>query len=196
MWRGSAAVDQAAATMLGAGALSLLNYGTRLSGVLLAIGPAAIGATLMPRYAQAITAGRTATLRKPLIATLVGAGGLTAAVVAALVWGSEPLTRLALLRGAFTAADVHQVSQVQIFSLLQLPFAAAVSILSGLVASLKANHSMLPFRAAAVGLHAALDFYFLKPLGVRGIALSTTIVQGLMVCGLLTVVLRLVRKSD
>jgi putative peptidoglycan lipid II flippase len=196
MLRGSAAVDQAAAAMLGAGALSFLNYGTRLSTVLLAIGPAAIGATLMPRYAQAIASGRTALLRKSLVATLAVAGGLAAAVVAALIWGSEPLTRLALLHGAFTAADAHQVSKIQVFSLLQLPFATAVAILSGLVASLKANHSMLPFWAAAVAGHAALDFYFLKPLGVRGIALSTTIVQGLMVCGLVTVVLPLMRKSD
>ena len=57
---GSLFLGQSLAATLGLGAVSILNYGTRLVPVLIAMGPEALGISLLPRFSQMMTSGGSA----------------------------------------------------------------------------------------------------------------------------------------
>ena len=52
MLTGSNLVDQTMAAMLVAGSVSALNFGTRVTGVILAIGPTALSTAILPRFSK------------------------------------------------------------------------------------------------------------------------------------------------
>ncbi len=56
---GSALVDQSVAARLGSGSVAALSYGTRLLGVLMVIGPTAMGTAVLPHISAAAVLART-----------------------------------------------------------------------------------------------------------------------------------------
>ena len=188
MSAGAAFIGQAMATALGTGNVSLLNYGTRLAGVLIAIGPAALSVTILPRFSHMVAARDWERLKQSLWRILSGSV-LVAGVGAALLIGfSIPIVRLTLQRGAFNAADTRVVASVQAYSLLQLPFIVGITILMRILSALKANYALLPFSSAALVLSTALNYALMARYGVAGIALATSLAQALLFVALATLV--------
>ena len=177
---GSSLVDQAFAAMLAAGSVSVLGFGTRLPNVLLAIGSAALATAVFPRLSLLARRGDRAGFRRTLLGSIGWGTALTLPLIAALIWLSEPITRILFQRGAFTAAATASVSSVQQIALLQLPVAVAVAILTRAVASLRANEALLPIAAIALAANAGLDLALMHFFGLSGIALSTTAVQAVV----------------
>ena len=66
MSAGTAVIGQSMAAALGEGSVSILNYGTRLAGVLMAIGPAALGVTILPRFSYMAAARDSESLKQSL----------------------------------------------------------------------------------------------------------------------------------
>src|SRR5262249_172075 len=89
---------------------------------------------------------------------------------------TEPLTRLVLQRGAFTAADTLSFSQVQAYFALQGPLFVIMILYTRLVSSLKNTQVLVPFAIAAAIINFVTDFLLMKAFGVSGIALSTILV--------------------
>jgi putative peptidoglycan lipid II flippase len=186
----TAFIGQSMAAALGAGNVSILNYGTRLAGVLMAIGPAALSVTILPQFSLMVAARDWERLKQSLWRILAGSV-LAAGVCAALLIGfSIPIVRLTLQRGAFTAANTRVVAAVQSYSLLQLPFIVGITILMRILSALKANRTLLPFSAAAVVLSTALNYAMMTRYGVAGIALATSLAQALLFVALATLVFR------
>jgi putative peptidoglycan lipid II flippase len=189
-------VDQTAAAILGTGSISILNFGTRLPAVLLGIGPTAASTAILPRFSQMTAAGLWKKLKRSFtLAVLVNAGAM-ALLTGRLVWFSEPIVRIAFQRGAFTVADSHRVALVQSCSLLQVPFAVGLTIVTRLVASMKANSILMPVSIAGLLLNIAFDYTLMTRYGVAGIAISAAIVQGFMFAILTAIVLRRLSKRD
>jgi putative peptidoglycan lipid II flippase len=113
---------------------------------------------------------------------------VTIPVTAMLIVFSEPLVRLYLERGLFSAELTKDVARVQQFSLIQVPIAVTLALAMGLTAALRANR--LFFRVAVLGLvlNAISDFVLMKYLGAAGIAASDAI-AGLAMLGYLAVLL-------
>ena len=187
---GSVFLDQAMAAMLGAGAVSILNYGTRLVPVLIAVGPEALGITLLPRFSQMLVPGgrgRTTPFLNRFVAVAMAG---SAAVAGLLIGLSGPIVRLVFRHSALGAADASSVASVQSMSLLQLPFAVGVALLSRYVASARVNHILVPVSAAGLTLNAALNFLLTPRFAVAGIAMATTIAQAAVFMILLVAVSR------
>ena len=190
MSAGTAFIGQSMAAALGAGSVSILNYGTRLAGVLMAIGPAALSVTILPGFSHMVAARDWERLKQSLWRILSGSVLVACVGAALLIVFSIPIVRLTLQRGAFTAADTRVVASVQAYSLLQLPFIVGITILMRILSALKANRTLLPFSSAAIVVNTGLNYALMTHYGVAGIALGTSLAQALLFMALATLVFR------
>ena len=189
-------LDQSMAAMLGFGAVSILNYGTRLVAVLIAIGPEALGIILLPRFSQMVVEDGHTRLRRVLKRYVSIAMLGSAAITGVLFCLSEMIVKVALKHGAFSASDTLAVASVQKISLLQLPFAVGVSLLGRFIASAKLNWTLIPISACSLILNAVLNLLLMRRFSVAGIALSTTFAQAAMFTLLLIAVSRILRSRE
>lgn len=173
---GTGFIDQSMAAMLGAGSVASLNYGNRIVSVVLSTSAAALGTAVIPHFSRMVAtrdwAGVRHTMRKCHVMIFLTAIPLTILMV--LI--SEPLTRFLYQRGSFTVEDTHIVSQIQIFLALQTPFYMAGIIVVRMISSMRANHILMIGSAINLIVCASLNFFFMKQIGIRGIALSTSCV--------------------
>lgn len=172
------------------GSLSVLNYGTRLSAVLLGIGPAALGVTILPRFAELAAFQDGESLRLSLLRTLAGAAAMALPVTALLMAASSPIVQFALQHGAFTGSDTAAVAAVQRISLLQLPFAVCSILLTRVLAALAANRGLLPVSAIALIANVVLSMILIRSWGVLGIAAAISASQAILCVCLLWLVFR------
>jgi len=186
---GAPLIDQAIAATLAPGSVAALNYGTRFTLVMLAVGPAAVSTAILPHFSRLTVSEDWTQIRHSLRVYAAIILSVTIPVVALLIAISTPLVRIFFERGQFTGAATHVVATVQRFSLLQIPSSMVMALLLRLVSSMKANQLLL--RAAAFGavLNLVLDLALTRLMGISGIALSTAIVE----LASLIYVLRLVR---
>jgi putative peptidoglycan lipid II flippase len=185
---GSTFIDQGFATLLGTGGIAILTYGTKLTRVLLALGPAALGTAILPYLSRMAAEGNWTGIRKATRRFVLVICAVTIPVTLMLIAFSEPLVRIYLQRGLFSAEITKEVARVQQFSLIQIPIAVTLALAMGLTASLRANR--LFFRVALLGLvlNAISDFVLMKYLGAAGIAASDAI-AGLAMLGYLSLLL-------
>ena len=193
---GTLFLDQSMAAMLGSGAVSILNYGTRLVPVLIAVGPEALGITLLPRFSQMMVQGGHSQAGPFLKRFLAAAMAGSAIIAGILIWFSRPIVTFIYQHGAFAAADAFAVASVQSMSLLQLPFAVGIALLIRFVASARVNRILIPVSAAGLVLNAALNLLLMRKFAVVGIAMATTIAQAAVFVILLVAVIRILRRRE
>ncbi len=172
---GSVMVDQAMAAMLGAGSVSALGYGIKITNVALVVGTTAISTAVLPHFSAMSARQDWLGVRRTLGVYMRGVLAVSVPAVLALSWFAEPLVRVLLERGEFTTGDTLLVAAVQRYSLLQVPICMAGILVVRLISALRAN-SLLP-QGAVLNLVAntVLNLIFMRYWGVAGIALSTTI---------------------
>lgn len=174
---GAPLIDQAIAGMLVSGSVSALNYGTRLTAVLIAIGPMAVATAILPHFSKLIVTEDWADVRESLRSYAKIILAVTIPVIGFLVVFSEPLVRLFFERGQFTGAATGVVATVQRYSLLQIPPAMVMALVLRLISSMRANSLLLRAAAFSTALNLMLDLLLTRWMGIAGIALSTAIVQ-------------------
>lgn len=189
---GSGVVDQVMAGMLGAGSISALNYGTRLTSVLLAAGPAALATTIFPRLSRLAASGDWSAFRKIIRDFALLSIVLTIPLTLSLMYFSEPVVRMLFERGRFTAGDSHLVAQVQACSLAQIPFAVLLMLSMRVVSSLKRNRLLFYLGAVSFAANVLLNWLLMQQLGVIGIALATS---GVNVIGLAFLSMAMFRRN-
>ena len=170
---GSSIVDQGMAAMLAPGSVSVLNYGTRLSTVLLAVGPAALGTAIFPRLSQFSAAGRWTEFRGAIRTFAWLSAAVTLPLTLVLILASEQIARVMFERGAFTSADTRAVAFVQAMSLVQIPFSVLLMLLMRATSSIQANRALWRFCMLSLASNICLNLVLMRWLGVAGIALST-----------------------
>jgi putative peptidoglycan lipid II flippase len=177
---GAPIIDQAVAAMLGSGNVAALNYGTRFTIVLLAVGPSAVAAAILPHFSRQMITEDWSHVRHSLRSYAVIILTAVIPVIALLIAFSPFLVRLFFERGQFTAADTIVVTRIQRFSLLQIAPAIVMALTLRLISAMKANHLLLRTAALGAVLNLVLDLVLTRWVGIAGIALTTSIVQ--MVC--------------
>jgi len=169
---GSALVDQSLAARLGSGSVAALSYGTRLLGVLVVIGPTAMGTAVLPHISAIAVQGQPATLRRALRSYGLFVLAVILPVTVGFIYFSEPIIRSLFQKGAFDAATTHLVSTVQRAALLQLPIAVLLALEIRLSSARKANRLLYRVAALSLLLTVVLDLLFMRWWGVVGIALA------------------------
>jgi putative peptidoglycan lipid II flippase len=109
---------------------------------------------------------------------------------------SEPIIGLLYQRGAFTAADSHWVSQVQVMYLLQLPFYTTGILFVRLIECLQASKVLMWGTVISAVLNVTLDYALMQVMGVAGIALATSFVYVVSCIYLGTMLRRRLRSAE
>ena len=189
-------VDYVMAIPLGAGSVSALHYGTKITALIIGTGSLAVGTTVLPYFSQMTAQKDWQALRHTLrtYARLVLAGTLL--VTAVVVLFSTPLVRLLFQRGAFTESDTPLVSQIQALYVLQVPFYFLSTLTLRLISSLKANHLLLIGAAINFCINVVLNYIFIQWFSVAGIALSAAVVYAVSYCFLAVALHTRMKKLD
>ncbi len=174
---GSALVDQGMAARLGSGSVAALSYGTRLLGVLIVIGPTAVGTAVLPHISAGVVAYEPGAIRQSLRSYALVVLGIILPLTAATIYFSEPIVRILFQNGTFSETTTLLVSRVQQSSLLQLPIAVLLALEIRLISALKSNRILYRVAALSLLLTFVFDALFMRWLGVVGIALAGVVVR-------------------
>jgi putative peptidoglycan lipid II flippase len=189
-------VGQIMAASLGSGSVSILSYGNKIPMLLLGVGSMAASTAVLPYFSEMVAAGQWNEVRHTLRTYTRLIAVITIPLTVILVVFSEPIVELLFQRGAFTDVHTREVAWVQSLALLQIaPFALGVLAVR-LLSSLKANHILMWSSAISLILTIVLNYLFMQPLGVAGIALATSLMYIVSMCFLYAMVFRLLRSMS
>jgi putative peptidoglycan lipid II flippase len=189
-------VDQTMAAMLGGGSVAVLNYAATIVETLLLIGAFALGTAVLPYFSRMVAKRDWRALRSTLkvYTRLIFAVAIPVTILIALF--SEPIVVLFFKRGAFTSEDAHLVAQVQVMLVLQMPFYILCYMLLKLLASLKKKLVLIIGSALNLCVNIVMNLILLQFFGLKGIALSTSIVYMVSWAFLTVIVYREIGKQE
>lgn len=193
---GAVMLNQTMAAALGSGSVAILNFGTRLTSVLNAIGPEAIAVSLLPVFSRMLISNERGHLVRSVRHIVLKPMLVAFAIGVLLAVFSVPIVRFAFQGGAFQAGDTAAVADVQRLSLLQLPFSLGIALLSRVIASAKANRVMVPITAAGLALNALLNILWMRSYAVAGVAAAVTVTQACTFVVLFFAASRILRKVE
>jgi putative peptidoglycan lipid II flippase len=183
---GTTLVDQTMAAYLPSGSVAALGYGNKVVALIVGVTATALGTAVLPHFSKLAAEGEWFTLREILRKYSLWTTVLSVLVTVALVALSEPIVRLLFQHGAFSSADAHRVSHIQIFYALQIPFQAVGILYVRLISALRGNRILFWGTAVSFPLNFALNLAFMRRYGVSGIALSTSCVYAVACIFLIT----------
>ncbi|RLB30558.1 MAG: virulence factor MviN [Deltaproteobacteria bacterium] len=172
-------VDKAMAGALASGSVASLNYGNKVITMVLGLAAMAIGTAVLPYFSRLVAERGWDTLRSTLHFYLRLIFVIAVPVAILIYWLSEPLVRIIFQRGAFTGGDTALVAAVQAFFSFQIPFYIAGIMLARLVSSLRANHILMWAASINITANVGFNILFIHIMGLKGIALSTSIVYAI-----------------
>lgn len=167
-------IDQTMAAMLLPGSVAALNYGYRLTAVLVGLAGTALSAAVIPYFSKMVAHGNWLGVRRTLNQYLKLIFTLAIPVTLVMLIGSETIIRLLFQRGAFVASDTALVSQIQICFALQIPFYIANILVVRLISSMQLNHILLWTSGFSPFLNITFNYVFMSYFGIKGIAISTS----------------------
>ncbi len=180
-------VDQAMAAMLDPGSVAAISYGNKVTGFALTILATAFTILLTPFFSKKMTGANGKDALKPLGQFLLTVFMITSLLPLLIQIFSVPLVKLIFYRGAFSLADTGLIAGVQSLLAWQIPFYICGVILVKFIASLQLNWIQAVVAGCNVVINVVLNYWLMRRMGVRGIALSTSIVHmvSLLLLGLL-----------
>lgn len=187
---GRSLVDQAFASSLGDGRVSVLFYGNRVVALATGVIAVAVGTAILPYFSRQVADGDLVALRRTIKVWFVLVGSAASVLTLILVVLSDDLVALMFQGGEFSQADTDIVTAVQRAYLLQLPLFAVGVIAVRAVSALGRNSILLWGAAINLGLNVILNFFFVELFGVLGIALATSAVYAVSVVYILLMLWR------
>jgi putative peptidoglycan lipid II flippase len=192
----TAVVDQSMAAMLGPGSVATLNYATKLLSMMLSVSIYALSIALLPSLSS-LSAGNKWEEMRELLSNYTRLL-LLVSVPATLcvMYFSEPLVAMLFQGGAFTSTTSRNVASVQTLLCIQMPFLSVGMLYAQGISSLKRNELLLWGTMISVTLNAALNLFFMRFLGLPGIALSTSAVYAISCWYLRAMFFRALKKHE
>lgn len=174
---GTTIVDQSMAAMLSPGSVAALNYGSKLITLPMSLTATALSVAVVPYFSKMVALKDWTEVSNTLNRYLKIILAFTMPLTLGLILFSQPLVKLLLQRGEFTADDTYVVAQVQACYALQIPFYVAGILIVRAISSLRLNHILMWASGFNLIINIGLNYLFLQLFGVKGIALSTSCVM-------------------
>jgi putative peptidoglycan lipid II flippase len=189
-------VNQSMAAMLGAGSVSILNYGNKVTAVVVGISSVALSTATLPQFSRMVAAHRWSEVRHTLKTYTSLILLITIPLTSILILFSTTIVSLLFERGAFTSDETLAVAPVQSLYVLQIPFYLLGILVVRLISASKANHVLMWGAAINFCLNIGLNYLFMQWWGVAGIALSTSVVYMISLCYLSFMLLRFLGMAE
>ena len=113
-------VDRSMAAMLPSGSVASLEYGSRIVTLPIIIASTALSTAVMPYFSKMVASDDWQNIRQSLRHYLLLIFVASIPLTGAIILFSEPIVRLLLQRGSFTATDTQIVAQIQSCFALQI----------------------------------------------------------------------------
>ena len=169
-------IDKNMAATLGAGSVSQLEYGSKLFSIFSAFSITGLTTILFPYFSEKVAQKDY----KGILVFIKKTGSvliLPLFLISVLVFlYAEYLVQLVFERGAFTAEDTGVVADVMRFYIIGFPFLTFAIIGVRLVNSLQLNKLIVAFSLVNVSANIILNWWFIELYGLKGIALSTSLI--------------------
>jgi len=171
------AVDVVIASLLPAGAVSLLYYADRVAQLPLGVIGVAISTALLPMLAAQLSAGQALSAHRSMNRGLEITLALCVPAAVALAVLAQPIMAVLFQRGAFTADDARGAAEVLVVYAAGLPAFVLVKALAPGFFARGDTRTPVIIGLACVALNLALNLLFLWTgwLGAPGIALATVV---------------------
>ena len=175
-------VDQNFASRLDSGQLAALNYAFRIVQVVIGVTAGAYVTALFPRLAETVAKGGSTAVT----ATMAGRRLIAFAVFAAayVAAGATPIVRVLLEHGAFTAEATVATSGALRFYAPSIVFISINMLLKSLLFLNRRVGLILLVGVGELVLNVILDAALIGPLGIRGLALASTVTTLVITVGL------------
>ncbi|ABW29803.1 murein biosynthesis integral membrane protein MurJ [Acaryochloris marina] len=169
-------IDQAMAAMLSPGSVASLNYGNKVIAAPMGLFTSGLTASIIPYCSKMYANGDWIKIRQTFRQNLglIVLIGISLTILTILF--SEPIVQFIFQRGSFVEKDTKIVSQIQSLYSLQIPFYIGNLFLIRLASSIKQNHLLLWVSGLDLIINIILNYIFINMIGIKGIALSTSIV--------------------
>jgi putative peptidoglycan lipid II flippase len=168
-------IDQVMATQLPAGSISTLRYALRINDFPVQVVITAISMAIFPFISEEAAAGNKENLRDIFKYALIFVGFITIPITCLVVLFSEDLVILLLKRGAFDMEAARQTAQTLVCYSLGLFFYAYAFVNGSFFAALQNTKALFYMGIASLLLNVFFNFVFMHLIGVKGIALSTSV---------------------
>lgn len=168
-------VDQYFSAQLTVGALATLNYGTKIPVVVLGLVTIPISNTLLPYFSQKAVEGRK--VLYSYLHRVLGTGlGVMSIAAIALILLSKLIITIVFERGTFTSDNTAEVYVIQQLYLIQLPFYVSAIVMNRYLNAINKNNFLVLSSLVNLVMNIVLNYIFLKWMGIKGIALATSVV--------------------
>jgi putative peptidoglycan lipid II flippase len=164
------------AAMLPAGSVSALGYADRVIALPLTLITLALGTAVIPYFSKTIAQKNWQQVERTFKFYLKWIFVSTIPLTIAFILTSKLIVQLLFERGSFTAADTEIVYPIQICYALQIPFYIAAIFVVRLINSLGVNHFLAWGSSLNLLCNIVGNYVFMNWFGVKGIALSTSLV--------------------
>jgi putative peptidoglycan lipid II flippase len=168
-------IDQVMSTQLPAGSISTLRYALRINDFPVQVVITAVSMAIFPFISEEAAAGNKDNLRGIFKYALIFVGFITIPITCLVVLFSEDLVILLLKRGAFDLEAARQTAQTLVCYSLGLFFYAYAFVNGSFFAALQNTKALFYMGIASLTLNVFFNFVFMHLIGVKGIALSTSV---------------------
>lgn len=169
-------VDQAMAAAIGAGSVSVLNYGSKVVLFIVGLSAIALSTSIFPHFSKMVALEDWKSIRHTLKIYACMILLISVPLTAVLIYFSAEIIQIVFERGAFTTLDTRSVGQVQVFYLLQIPFYVIGIMGVRLLSALAKNQILMVIGGINLLVNIVGNYICIQYLGVAGIGLSTSIV--------------------
>jgi putative peptidoglycan lipid II flippase len=189
-------VDDSMAATLSPGSVAALNYGTKLTLLPINLAVIALRTVITPYFSKMVVHQDWKGIRHTIKRYLIIIFGVSLPLITFIIICSEVIIRTLLQRGSFNLNDTHIVSQIQICSSLQIPFYIGNILLLNLITSLQKNYILIQLSALNLFINITLNYLLMQWIGIKGIALSTSILYMFSFSYLLIFIIRKLPKGN
>ncbi|WP_313786483.1 murein biosynthesis integral membrane protein MurJ [[Muricauda] lutisoli] len=168
-------VDQFFAAQLAIGSIAALNYALKIPAFAIGILVIAMNNVLLPYFSKSVLENREKAFEQ-LFKILKIIFAISTVIAVAGILTSDFFVSLFFERNEFTSEDSILVSGLQKIILIYIPFKISGMLLVNFLTSINKNSYMAIVSFVSIVLNVILNFILVKPYGVFGIAIATTVV--------------------
>lgn len=168
-------VDNKLASHLSAGSIAALQYASRLFQLPLGVFALSIATAILPRLAHQAARARHEEFLKTLRQGLRNAALILLPAIAGLYVLGVPIIRLLFQHGQFQAADTLRTWSALQFLLIGLLGYGISYVINRAFYALQETTRPVQISVLVMGVNVLSDYLLIGPLGLRGLALATSI---------------------